>query len=114
MIGFVTTKEQAAAANAAIAMAQTSRGLPVFWLAGSYPIYSGQHAGSYFIPCDDATLSTPLIGSPPQTPQDFPEYAAIIEAMGGLDARVEIEASAVADLTAEELTTLSPQPSTDP
>jgi hypothetical protein len=108
MIGFVTTKEQAAAANAAIAMAQTSRGLPVFWLAGSYPIYSGQHAGSYFIPCDDATLSTPLIGSPPQTPQDFPEYAAIIEAMGGLDARVEIEASAVADLTAEELTTLSP------
>jgi len=32
MIGFVTTKEQADAVNAAIGEAQTSRGMPVFWL----------------------------------------------------------------------------------
>ena len=99
MIGFVVTQEQAATANAAIAEAQTSRGLPVFWLAGSSPIYSGAHAGSYFVPCDDQTLTTPLIGNPPQTPQDFPEFSAIIESMGGLDARTDIPA---ADITPPE------------
>jgi hypothetical protein len=92
MIGFVVTPEQAQAANAAIAEAQTSRGMPVFWLAGSYPIYTGEHAGDCFVPCDDATLATPLIGHPPQTPQDFPEFAVIIESMGGLEARIEIPA----------------------
>ena len=93
MIGFVVTPEQAQAANAAIAEAQTSRGMPVFWLAGSYPIYTGEHAGECFIPCDDATLTTPLIGHPPQTPQDFPEFATIIESIGGLEARIDIPAS---------------------
>ena len=96
MIGFVVTPEQAEAANAAIAEAQTSRGMPVFWLAGSYPIYTGEHAGSCFVPCDDATLSTPLIGHPPQTPQDFPEFAIIIDSVGGLDARIDIPASDIA------------------
>lgn len=96
MIGFVVTSEQAQAANTAIADAQTSRGMPVFWLAGSYPIYSGEYAGESFIPCDDATLSTPLIGNPPQTPQDFPEFATIIESIGGLEARIDIPASDIA------------------
>jgi len=101
MIGFVVTPEQAQAANAAIAEAQTSRGMPVFWLAGSYPIYTGEHAGECFIPCDDATLTTPLIGHPPQTPQDFPEFATIIESMGGLSARIDIDPSSI---------TLAPEP----
>ena len=96
MIGFITTQEQAAAANAAIAEAQTSRGMPVFWQAGSYPIHNGEHAGSYFVPCDDQTLSTPLIGNPPQTPQEFPEFATIVGAMGGLESRVEIDPSDIA------------------
>ena len=100
MIGFVTTQEQADAANAAIAKAQTDRGMPVFWLAGSIPILSGEHAGSYFVPCDDAILFTPLIGSPVQTPVDFPEFATIIGAMGGLDARIDIPA---ADITSPEI-----------
>lgn len=100
MIGFVTNQEQAAAVNAAVADAQTSRGMSVFWLAGSYPIYSGEHVGKYFIPCDDAIPSTPIIGNPPQTPQDFPEFATIIESIGGLDARIDIPA---ADITPPEL-----------
>jgi len=93
MIGYITTQEQAEEINAAIAKAQTDRGFPVFWLAGSYPIYTGEHAGECFIPCDDATLTTPLIGHPPQTPVDFPEFTTIIESMGGLDARIDIPAS---------------------
>ncbi len=72
MIGFVTTKEQADEVNAAIAKAQTDRGSPVFWLAGSVPIQSGDHAGLHFIPCDDILLSTPLIGNPPTNSSGFP------------------------------------------
>ena len=100
MIGYITTQEQAEAANAAIAKAQTDRGYPVFWLAGSIPILSGEHAGMHFVPCDDGILSTPLIGNPLQTPQDFPEFATIIESMGGLDARIDIPA---ADITSPEI-----------
>jgi hypothetical protein len=96
MIGFVTTQEQATAANAAIAEAQTSRGLPVFWLAGSYPIRSGEHAGKYFIPAGDGILDAPLMGSPVQTPQDFPEFDTLITMMGGLESRVEIDPSDIA------------------
>ena len=90
MIGFVTSPAQAQAANDAVAQAQTDRGLPVFWLPGSYPIFGGEHAGKTFVPCDDAIMSTPLLGSPVQSPRDFPEFSQIITALGGLDARVEI------------------------
>lgn len=100
MIGFVTTQEQADAANAAIAKAQTDRGYPVFWLAGSTPIHSGEHAGQYFVPCNDAILSTPLIGNPIQTPVDFPEFQTIIGELGGLDARIDIPA---ADITSSQI-----------
>jgi hypothetical protein len=96
MIGFVTTQEQATAANAAIAEAQTSRGLPVFWLAGSYPIHSNEHAGKYFVPAGDGILDAPLMGSPVQTPQDFPEFDTLITMMGGLESRVEIDPSDIA------------------
>ena len=90
MIGFATTQEQAKAVNDAVAKAQIDRGLPVFWLPGSYPIFGGECAGKTFIPCDDAILNTPLLGSPVMTPKDFPEFSQIITALGGLDARVEI------------------------
>ena len=95
MIGYITTQEQAEAINAAIAKAQTDRGFPVFWLAGSIPIQSGEHAGMHFIPCDDSLLSTPLIGNPPQTPVDFPEFQVIVDALGGLEARIDLPASAI-------------------
>lgn len=100
MIGFITTQEQADAANAAIAKAQTDRGYPVFWLAGSIPIQSGEHAGMHFVPCDDEIISTPLIGNPIQTPVDFPEFQTIIEELGGLDARIDIPA---ADITSPNI-----------
>lgn len=99
MIGFATTSDVAIETSRSIRDAQTSRGLPVFWLIVGIPIYSGEYAGSYFVPCDDNTLTTPLIGNPPQTPQDFPEFATIIESMGGLDARITIPA---ADITPPE------------
>jgi len=93
MIGFITTPETSAALTQAISDAQTSRGLPVFWLLIGMPIYFGEYAGMHFIPADDSILSTPLRGNPIQTPQDFPEFASLIEMLGGLDARIDLPVS---------------------
>jgi hypothetical protein len=95
MIGFITTSEISEAVTQAISDAQTSRGLPVFWLLIGMPIYSGEHAGLHFIPADDDILSTPLRGNPIQTPRDFPEFVSLIELLGGLEARIDIQASTV-------------------
>ena len=91
MIGFITTAETAAAILAGIETAMSSRGLPNYWTTGSYPIHSGPHAGSVFIPADEAILSTPLMGNPPLTPRDFPEFDQLVAALGGLDARQDID-----------------------
>lgn len=96
MIGFITTPETSVAVTQAICDAQTSRNLPVFWLLVGMPIYFGEHVGMHFIPADDDILATPLRGNPLQTPQDFPEFAVIIDSMGGLNARIDIPA---ADIT---------------
>ena len=93
MIGFITTPDTSAAVTQAIRDAQTSRGLPVFWLLVGIPIYSGKHAGQSFIPADDDIITTPLRGNPIQTPQDFPEFASLIELLGGLDARIDLPVS---------------------
>ena len=95
MIGFVVTTEQAQAAAESVAAVQIAHGSPVFWQPGAYPIFSGEHAGQYFIPCDDAILSTPLTGSPVKTPPDYAEFTAIIESMGGLSARIDIDPSII-------------------
>jgi hypothetical protein len=91
MIGFIATPETSAAVTLAIRDAQQRRGLPVFWLLVGMPIYSGEHAGLHFIPAGDGILDAPLLGNPPQTPQDFPEFAELIASLGGLDARVEVD-----------------------
>ena len=104
MIGFITTPETSAAVTLAIRDAQQRRGLPVFWLLVGMPIYSGEHAGLRFIPAGDGILDAPLLGNPRQTPQDFPEFAQLIASLGGLEARVEIDA---ADIISPEIETES-------
>jgi hypothetical protein len=99
MIGYVTTAETADSVLAAIASAFDARNLPRFWSPGKYLIYSGKHAGLYFIPAGDGILDAPLMGSPVQTPQDFPEFEILIAMMGGLESRVEIDPS---DITSPE------------
>lgn len=95
MIGFITDKPTADSILAQIKQAQTSRGWPYYWSTGSYNIYSGPYAGGVFIPTNEQILNTPLRKN--QTPQDFPECQQLIEAMGGLDARVEIDPEALKD-----------------
>jgi hypothetical protein len=96
MTGYVTTSETADTVIDAIASAFDSRKLPLFWSPGKYLIYSGEHAGLYFIPAGDGILAAPLMGSPVQTPQDFPEFDTLIAMMGGLESRVEIDPSDIA------------------
>ena len=93
MIGHITNQATADAITVAIENAQTSRGVPVYWLLVGVPIYSGKHAGKVFITTDDATLNTPLRGNPVQTPRDFPEFQQLIDILGGLDARVDLPAT---------------------
>ena len=93
MIGFITTPEISAAVTQAIRDAQTSRGLPVFWLLVGMPIYFGEYVEMHFIPADDDILTTPLRGSPIQTPQDFPEFNVMIELLGGISSRIDIPES---------------------
>jgi hypothetical protein len=98
MIGFITTPEISSAVTQAISDAQTSRGLPIFWLLVGVLICSGNHAGMHFIPADDEILSTPLRGDPVLTPKDFPEFNTIINSLGGLDARIDIPATDIIPL----------------
>ena len=95
MIGYLTTPETAAAVTQAIADAQTSRGYPVVWLLVGMPVLTGEHAGLHFIPASDDILSCPLRGNPIQTPRDFPEFETLILLLGGLEARVEIDAATI-------------------
>ena len=94
MIGFVTTPEIAAAVLAGVKAAQTSRGLPHYWSPGRYPIGSGEHAGQAFIPFDDGVTSTVLRSG--MTPLDFPEAPALLESLGGLQARIDLDPAALA------------------
>lgn len=99
MIGFVKDEQVADMVLNGIKDAQISRGLPVFWTIGKYPIYTGEHAGKVFMPCDDAILATNLRNG--QTPMDFPEAADLIAALGGLEARIDLDPSAIVDPNAE-------------
>jgi len=90
MIGFVTSTETAAAVLDGIREAQLGRGTAYYWTTGAMPIYGGDYAGQTFIPADDALLDTPLHHD--VTPRDFPEFDQLVALLGGLDARVDIDA----------------------
>ena len=97
MIGFITTPEVAAAVLDGVRDAMFARNLPHYWSPGAYPIHTGAHAGSMFIPASDANLQTPLHGRPIQRPTDFPEFDQLVALLGGLDARQEIDAESLID-----------------
>lgn len=91
MTGFVTTKEKADAVTAGIEEAQRSKGLEPYWTLRGVEIHTGELAGSYFIPASDEILATPLRGYPVTQPTDFPEFTQLVEFLGGLDARLDVD-----------------------
>ena len=102
MTGYILTEEQADAVLDAIAQAFIVRDLPQFWTPGKNRIHTGDHAGMWIVPADDQICDTPLMGNPPMTPRDFPEFAQLIESLGGLEARQEIDASTLIDPNAPD------------
>ena len=102
MIGFIVNEQTAADAIAAIAQAAAENGKPFYWSCGKYAIHTGDHAGMFFLPVGDDILSTPLGNG--LTPQDFPQFSSIVESLGGLDARVELDPETLKDPDAETQT----------
>lgn len=100
MTGFIVTSTIATAVIEGIATAQTSRGLSPYWTCGSYQIFTGTHAGNRFLPFDEQMMATVLREG--ATPMDFPETQQLLTLLGGLDARVELAASAIVDPDAED------------
>jgi hypothetical protein len=94
MIGFVTSPATSSAITAAIRDAQTSRGFPIYWLIQGIPIISGEHTGQHFLPASDEMLNTPLRDG--SAAVDFPEFPTLISALGGIDARVDIDPAIIA------------------
>jgi hypothetical protein len=100
MIGFITTPETSAAITAAVELAQTSRGLAPYIGIRGMEILSGSDIGQHFIPFDDSALMVPLHGGTHIS--DYPEFAALLALLGGLDSRVDIDPELVTP-TSEEL-----------
>ena len=95
MIGFITSPETATAVLSGIEQAMASRGLPNYWTCGKYSIHTGEHAGDMFLPFDDGMMATNLRGG--LTPIDFPEFGQLVAALGGLDARIDLDPQAIID-----------------
>lgn len=95
MIGFITDPQTAQAVLDGIRTAQESRGLPHYWTVGSYPIHTGEHASKMFLPFDDEMMATNLRAG--MTPMDFPAAPQLIAALGGLDARIDLDPQAIID-----------------
>jgi len=100
MTGFIVTSAIATAVLDGIATAQTSRGLYPYWTCGSYEIFTGTHTGKRFLPFDEQMMATVLREE--ATPMDFPETQQLLALLGGLDARVELTASAIVDPDVED------------
>lgn len=89
ILGFLTDEQTAAAIAAGVDAAQDARGVARYLAASAMPVLSGPHAGSIFLPFDDAALDQVMhrgmhLG-------DFPEFAQLVDMIGGLNARVEID-----------------------
>ena len=100
MIGFITNTATAALVLDGIREAQLSRGTAHYWTTGAMPIHSGDDEGQMFIPASDALLDAILHRG--LTPRDFPEFDQLVTLLGGLDARVDLAASAIVDPDAED------------
>tara|TARA_R110002110_G_scaffold391273_1_gene604565 strand:+ start:866 stop:1171 length:306 start_codon:yes stop_codon:yes gene_type:complete len=101
MIGFVTTPETAPAVMSAVAAVFTERNSAAYWSPGAFLIHTGTHSGQMFIPFADETMDYPLRVD--VTPRDFEETGQIIDLLGGLDARVDVDPAAIVDPAADEI-----------
>jgi hypothetical protein len=93
--GYLTDSDTAAAISVSVGLACDARGLPRFIGITPMPIYAGTHKGKMFLPLSDMALEQVLWRGVKM--KDFPEFQQIIDALGGLSARVTIQASSLID-----------------
>jgi hypothetical protein len=92
--GYITDQTTADAVSAAVEAACDARGVARFIAVRGMPIFSGPHAGAVFIPLDDISLDQRLMHD---KMRDYPEFQQLVASLGGLDARVEIDAQDLID-----------------
>ena len=89
--GYILTRPQAEEVVAAVAGAWIAAGESVGWLPGIHLVHSGTHAGAVILTCADSDLLT--IYGRYGLLTDHELFAGLIASLGGLDARVEIDAA---------------------
>jgi hypothetical protein len=97
--GFITNQATADDVSAAVEAACDARGVARFIAVRGMPIFSGPHAGAVFIPLDDISLDQRLMHD---KMRDYPEFQQVVASLGGLDARVEIDAQDLIDPSISE------------
>jgi hypothetical protein len=97
--GYITNPATADAVSAAVAAACDARGVARFIAVQGMSIFSGPHAGAVFIPLDDISLDQRLMHD---RMRDYPEFQQLVASLGGLDARVEIDAQDLIDPSISE------------
>ena len=97
LTGYIVDETTRDALADALNAAQESRGRKYLHL-GAALIHKGASAGNYFIGLTDSDLTQKVAGI---MLQDYPEFQNIIETLGGLDARVEIDSADLIDPNAE-------------
>lgn len=97
MTGYIVTTDQRDAIAAALDAAQEFRGRKFLHLGAAY-IHAGASAGNYFIGLSDKDLTQKMGGI---MLKDYPEFQDIIEWLGGLSARVELDSADLIDPNAE-------------
>ena len=93
LTGYIVDEQTRDALADALDAAQEARGRKFLHL-GALVIYTGEHAGGYFIGLADKDLAQKLSGIPLA---DYPEFQQIIASLGGLHARVDIDPSILID-----------------
>ena len=94
MTGYITSPAVAEEILEAIRQGFLDQNMRNFWSPGAYPMGSGEHQGLIFIPLSDENLDQQLSKeSGTLTPAELPSVIQIINDLGGLAARINIDPS---------------------
>lgn len=93
LTGYIVDETTRDTLAAALDSAQESRGRKYLHLGAAY-IHAGSSAGNYFIGLSDKDLTQKMAGT---MLKDYPEFQDIIEWLGGLSARVQLDSANLID-----------------
>jgi hypothetical protein len=95
MIGFLATTEAKDEAATLLRESQIRHTGKQFNCLGEMWVYTGYHAGQWFIPFPDEAII--MIRWRDKSFADFPEFAEIVALLGGLESRVTIDPQDIID-----------------